>query len=496
MKPIDDLQMVWSDFQETTNKYISNMGSNHDFSDVTLACDDLELFQAHKVIISAGSQFFETILRKTGGQTQPLVYLRGVSKAELEGVLAFLYTGQTRVSKLGLDSFLALARDLGVRGFAQQDGNGITQTEFDTIHDDAQTIKTEVQISNDAIPSGKDNLKISSDKLVEDQLKDISPKNFNPNRSAVWNYADKVDSDKCKCNLCGNIYNMKSGTTSGMRIHLTRHHADIPEVAKDFAGILRVLQKKHKKSPVWKYSEKTIRNMAKCLLCGKLLRCVGGSTSDIRGHLLNYHYGNQDVVNALVPQVQKEHKIEEGTVFEKCFNQKENEPPHTNYTLENGMPPIKDTYEDGYDSNEMLASSHDAKIPKTKIFKMKNFIQKINRNECVCLLCEYKFVNKSSLKYQHLIQEHSDHESIEPSLIILKNNANGKRSKIAEKTKDSVIWEYFNQDQQHLYAKCKLCACKVFELREGVMKDLANHLYIKHPEKLPQPEDSSIDSLF
>ena len=308
MKPIDDLQMVWSDFQETTNKNISNMGSNYDFSDVTLACDDLELFPAHKVIISAGSQFFETILRKTGGQTQPLVYLRGVSKAELEGVLAFLYTGQTRVSKLRLDSFLALARDLGVRGFAQQDGNGITHTEFDTIYEDAPIIKTEVQSSHHEIPSGKENCKIFPEKLVKDQLEDTFPKKLNPKRSAVWNYADKIDSDKCKCNLCGNIYNMKDGTTSGMRIHLTRHHADIPEVAKDFAGILRVLQKKQKKSPVWKYSEKTIRNMAKCLLCGKLLRCVGGSTSDIRGHLLNYHSDNQDVVNdinASVAQVQK-----------------------------------------------------------------------------------------------------------------------------------------------------------------------------------------------
>ena len=160
------------------------------------------------------------------------------------------------------------------------------------------------------------------------------------------------------------------------------------------------------------------------------------------------------------------------------------------------MPPIKVTYEDRYDSNKMLASSHDAKIPKTKIFKMKNFVKRLIGDECVCLLCEYKFENKSSLKYQHLIQEHSDHEGIEPSLIILKNNANGKRNKIVEKTKDSIIWEYFNQDQQHLYAKCKLCACKIFEMREGVMKELANHLYIKHPEKLPQTEDSTINNVF
>ena len=118
MKPNDDLNMVWSEFQENTIKYLSYMRNNHDFCDVTLAGDDLELLPAHKVIISAGSDFFETIIRKTGGH--PVLYLRGVSKGDLEVILAFLYTGETRVEKLRQDSFLALARDLGVRGFAQK----------------------------------------------------------------------------------------------------------------------------------------------------------------------------------------------------------------------------------------------------------------------------------------------------------------------------------------------------------------------------------------
>ena len=66
MKLKDDLQIVWSEFQTNTARFISCVQENHDFSDVTLACDDDELVQAHRVIISAGSSFFETIFRKTG----------------------------------------------------------------------------------------------------------------------------------------------------------------------------------------------------------------------------------------------------------------------------------------------------------------------------------------------------------------------------------------------------------------------------------------------
>ena len=65
---------------------MSYVRSNHDFSNVTLTVDDLELLPAHRVFISAGSKLFETILRKTGGHPHPT-----------------------------LDSFLALARDIGVR---------------------------------------------------------------------------------------------------------------------------------------------------------------------------------------------------------------------------------------------------------------------------------------------------------------------------------------------------------------------------------------------
>ena len=143
MKPKDDLKMLWSDFQENTTKYMPHVRSNHDFSDMTLAGDDLELFPAHRLILSAGSEFFETIMRKTGGQ--PVLYLRGVSREELEVILAFLYTGETRVHKLRLDSFLALARDLGVRGFAQKYGAGITQTESEVICEELDYVKTETQ---------------------------------------------------------------------------------------------------------------------------------------------------------------------------------------------------------------------------------------------------------------------------------------------------------------------------------------------------------------
>ena len=107
---------------------------SHEISDVTLACEDDLLVPAHKFILSAGSSLFESFLSRFGSHPHPLIYLRGVRKAHLENILSFLYTGEASVQKLQLDAFLTLARDLGVRGFDEEDQNNEKVTSVDGIY--------------------------------------------------------------------------------------------------------------------------------------------------------------------------------------------------------------------------------------------------------------------------------------------------------------------------------------------------------------------------
>merc|ERR1740124_1479188 len=87
------------------------------FFDVTLACDD-EQIQAHKVILSACSPFFRNILRRNSHQ-HPLLYLKGVKYTDLQSVLNFMYHGEVNVAQEELNSFLAVAEDLRVKGLTQ-----------------------------------------------------------------------------------------------------------------------------------------------------------------------------------------------------------------------------------------------------------------------------------------------------------------------------------------------------------------------------------------
>ena len=116
----NSIKLSWGEFQICTTSFLSKVKYSEDFSDVTLACDNEELLNAHRLILSAGSSFFESVLQKTGGQTNPLLYIRGVQIEQLKAVMDFLYLGVASVRKQQLDEFLALARDLGVRGLAEE----------------------------------------------------------------------------------------------------------------------------------------------------------------------------------------------------------------------------------------------------------------------------------------------------------------------------------------------------------------------------------------
>jgi hypothetical protein len=111
----------WNDFESNISVAFRELREEKDFFDVTLACDDSQV-QAHKVILSACSPFFRNILRRNPHQ-HPLLYLKGVKYKELLSVLNFMYQGEVNVAQEELNSFLAVAEDLRVKGLTQNNSS-------------------------------------------------------------------------------------------------------------------------------------------------------------------------------------------------------------------------------------------------------------------------------------------------------------------------------------------------------------------------------------
>ena len=114
----------WNDFETNISSAFREIREDKDFFDVTLACDN-EQIQAHKVILSACSPFFRTILRRNQ-HSNPLLYLKGVRFTDLTSVLNFMYHGEVNVAQEELNSFLAVAEELKVKGLTQGPTTGPT----------------------------------------------------------------------------------------------------------------------------------------------------------------------------------------------------------------------------------------------------------------------------------------------------------------------------------------------------------------------------------
>ena len=115
MQGSEKLCLKWNDFQQNINSTLRALKSDTDFADVTLVCDDGTKFEAHKFILASSSPFFRGVLKDTKLQ-HPLIYMRGVSLEDMATLLDFLYFGEANVSHDGVESYLALAEDLKIKG--------------------------------------------------------------------------------------------------------------------------------------------------------------------------------------------------------------------------------------------------------------------------------------------------------------------------------------------------------------------------------------------
>ena len=85
----EKLCLKWNDFQENVNTAFGNLRKDTEFADVTLACEDGQQIEAHKVILAASSPFFQDLLKRNR-HPHPLIFMRGVKSEDLLAIVDFL----------------------------------------------------------------------------------------------------------------------------------------------------------------------------------------------------------------------------------------------------------------------------------------------------------------------------------------------------------------------------------------------------------------------
>jgi len=114
------VSVSWDDFSTAAAATVRNLHSDQDFTDVTIACEGQRTVDAHKVILSASSSFFHSILVETHSQEHPLICLTGVQFVHLQKLVEFIYLGEVKIPEEELTSFLELGRNLTISGIIDQ----------------------------------------------------------------------------------------------------------------------------------------------------------------------------------------------------------------------------------------------------------------------------------------------------------------------------------------------------------------------------------------
>ena len=91
--------------------------------------DDYQPLQAHKVVLSSCSEYFKNVLLNSRKYPNPVLCVEGLSKAELNNVLDYVYNGEVQIKQDDLERFLTIAERFKLEGLNGQ------QTKMDITED-------------------------------------------------------------------------------------------------------------------------------------------------------------------------------------------------------------------------------------------------------------------------------------------------------------------------------------------------------------------------
>ena len=114
--------LKWNDFSESLSSSLGSQLHCKDLQDVTLQCGTQAL-QCHRLVLATCSEWFSGGFRALSAGPQavkhPVVVMWDASARDMALLLDFMYNGVVNVKQENLNTFLALAERLSVRGLTQ-----------------------------------------------------------------------------------------------------------------------------------------------------------------------------------------------------------------------------------------------------------------------------------------------------------------------------------------------------------------------------------------
>ena len=216
----DKFCLKWNDFKSNASKTFGLLRDEDFLQDVTLVGDDNSQIEAHKVVLSACSEYFKDIF-KNNKHSHPLLCLEGVTSAEVKNILDYIYNGEVNIYQEELNRFFELGQRFKLRGplskerifdVAQRELEGLPSIES----------KEEIQ-SKEVLVNNPANMPVKEEKI------DIKQKNKRKTREKMETEINPPPDGVRACPFCSVCVNDVFGKSLKLRLekHVRNRHPDM-----------------------------------------------------------------------------------------------------------------------------------------------------------------------------------------------------------------------------------------------------------------------------
>ena len=230
----EKFSLKWNHFHSNVSKSFSALRSEAYLHDVTLVSDDHNKVAAHKMVLSACSEYFKDIF-KNNQHSHPLICLDGLSAADIRNIMDYIYNGELQIDQESLDRFLSIAQRLKLGGLIEDTHNQdeLEDTNKKNIIDPENSCHSKSKSTTEMLLSPKIKAKAhpnKMEKVIENVVVPIDIEDLDKIKEKVNEYLEECPDGSYRCTLCGKIssQNIKDRSVKRQSIkrHIESHHVD------------------------------------------------------------------------------------------------------------------------------------------------------------------------------------------------------------------------------------------------------------------------------
>ena len=217
---MEKFRLKWNDFHSNVSKSFGLLRSEEYLHDVRLMSEDYHEVSAHKLVLSACSEYFRNIFKNNKKQ-DTLICLDGITNEDLKNVLDYIYLGEAHIFQDKLDRFLSVAERLKLEGLLSKEDDSKDEEEQEyqqDIHENETSIEETIVMRN----SHQVKVPQDSSKMIVQTFDKVE--NHSEIDLKIKENGQVLEDGSRRCTLCNKVVPGK-GTTN-FRNHVERYHME------------------------------------------------------------------------------------------------------------------------------------------------------------------------------------------------------------------------------------------------------------------------------